>query len=94
MASYPENYSADIRSASKRMYRALVGLTRANYLTGHYDNKSFNMAKIPKEQFDKEMWHEFYTARKRARKYVELRAKYRGRIEKEFTFLVNFKNNI
>jgi len=90
---FTEKQGNEILKSSSRLFRAIGGLTRANFLTGHYDNKDFNMAKTPKEEFTLATWFEFYITRKRARKYVELRAKYRGKIEKEIEFLVNYKNN-
>lgn len=91
---FTEAQANEIIKSSKRLFRAIGGLTRSNCLTGYYDNKAFRMTKTPKEEFTLPMWFEFYITRKRARKYVELRAKYRGRIEKELEYLVNYKNKV
>ena len=91
---FTEAQGNEILKSSRKLFKAIGGLTRANCLTGYYDNKAFAMTKTPKEDFTLVMWFDFYVTRKRARKYVELRAKYRGKIEKEHEFLVNYKNKV
>lgn len=60
---------------------AIEGLSKANRLTGIWDNNRFQLCKKPFEEFTTDEKAYLYLTEKQSRKNVELRAKYRGEID-------------
>ncbi len=67
---------------------AMSQLSRANRLTGIWDNRRFEECKKPQEQVDPAY---LYLTEKLSRKNVELRAKYRTQIDVLFEELLEVR---
>ena len=60
---------------------AIEGLSKANRLTGLWDNKRFQLCKKPFTQFNEKEKAYLYQTEKESRRNVELRALYRKQID-------------
>ena len=67
-------------------YEALV---EANWLTGKWDNRRFQLCKTEYVKFTEPMKSLLYKTEKLSRGNVEKRAKYRGEIETKFKEIFN-----
>lgn len=68
---------------------AVEGLSKANRLTGIWDNNRFQLCKKPFDAFSDEDKAYLYRTEKESRKNVELRAKYRQELDKAMKGLID-----
>jgi hypothetical protein len=85
---------AALKIEAGKFFKAITGLSEANYLTGVWDNRRNSLCQKPFNEFSEEDKAYLYHTEKLSRKNVELRAVHRKELDRVFKKLININKKL